>query len=768
MKSILLTICVTLAVMLCQGQQQKDFVPNYDESKVPSFKVPDPLTTFKGKKIRNVKQWEKFRRPELLEFFTSQVYGEIPGELKITKWEVVEQSDNALNGKASRKQIDIVFNKNDKTLFFTVLLYIPTNVEKAPLFLGYNFNGNHTVADDVNIRVSDAWARNNQSLGITNNRMSEKSRGASSDSWQLEKLIDAGYGLATIYYGEVDPDKDDFSDGIHPFFYVDDQQQPAENEWGSLAAWAWGLSRAMDYLQQDQDVDASKVVVFGHSRLGKAALWAGVTDERFAAVISNNSGCGGAALSKRQYGETVGRINQSFPHWFADNFQHYSQNEQSLPVDQHELLALLAPRPVYVASAKEDQWADPRGEFLSAYYASPVYSLYKKEGIPSNEMPMVNRSIQTAVAYHIRTGGHGVTAYDWDQYIRWADKQLFNKEPAEPKTHVTIREEKFYINGKPTFDGRTWQGISVEGLLPNSRMVQGVFNDLNPETIDKWKYPDTGKWDPERNNREFIDAMADWRKYGLLAFTINFQGGSPEGYSSKQPWENNAFEPDGTIRAPFAQRMERIVRKADELGMVVILGIFYFGQDQRLEDEKAVVAAVENVTDWVLSKRFTNVIIEVANESDNRAYDHNIITKDRIHELIEKIKDKAPELLVSTSFNGGSIPPDKVVEVSDYVLLHGNGVHQPSRITEMVEIVRALPSWRPMPIVFNEDDHFDFDKPVNNFVNATKAYASWGYFDFRMKNEGFDEGYQSVPVNWGISSDRKKGFFNKVKEIFID
>ncbi|MFW6289474.1 MAG: hypothetical protein ACOC0R_00785 [Mariniphaga sp.] len=299
-------------------------------------------------------------------------------------------------------------------------------------------------------------------------------------------------------------------------------------------------------------------------------------------------------------------------------------------------------------------------------------------------------------------------------------------------------------------------------------MVQGVFDDLNPETVDKWKYPDTGKWDPERNTNDFIKAMPEWKKHGLLAFTINFQGGSPEGYSRVQPWENNAFEPDGTLRKAYADRMERIVKKADELGMVVILGIFYFGQDERLQDEDAIFAAVDNTVDWIHQNGFTNVIIEAANESDNRKYEHDIISKERIHELILHIKKKAPELLVSASFNGGSIPPDKVVEVSDFVLIHGNGVHDPARITEMVSIVRSLPSYRPMPIVFNEDDHFDFDKPVNNFANATKAYASWGYFDFRMKDEGFDYGYQSVPVNWGISSERKQAFFNKVKEIFID
>ena len=336
---------------------------------------------------------------------------------------------------------------------------------------------------------------------------------------------------------------------------------------------------------------------------------------------------------------------------------------------------------------------------------------------------------------------------------------------AKPQTTVGIAGEKFLVNGEPTYKGRTWQGYSVEGLLMNSRMVQGIFDDLNPETVDRWKYPDTQKWDADRNTSEFIAAMDEWHAKGLLAFNINFQGGSPEGYSKSQPWENNSFEPDGKLRQAFVKRMERVVDKADKLGMVVNLSIFYFGQDERLQDEKAVIAAVDNVVDWIQKKGYKNIILEVANECNNKAYQHAIIGQDRIHELILRIKKNAPGLLVSTSFNGNTIPPDKVVEVSDYVLIHGNGVSDPKRIKEMVEEVKALPSYRPMPIMFNEDDHFDFDKPSNNFVEAVKAYASWGYFDFRMKDEGFDDGYQSVPVNWGISSARKKGFFDKLEEI---
>jgi hypothetical protein len=337
----------------------------------------------------------------------------------------------------------------------------------------------------------------------------------------------------------------------------------------------------------------------------------------------------------------------------------------------------------------------------------------------------------------------------------------------QPTTQISIKDDNFYINGKITFQDRVWNGISLQGLLPNSRMVQGVFDDLNPETVDKWKYPDTGKWDPERNTNEFIAAMPGWRKFGLMSFSINFQGGSPEGYSKTQPWENNAYEPDGTIRPAYAERMERVIKQADQLGMVVILGMFYFGQDERLNGTEAVKAAVDNVVDWIQKNNFTNVLIEVANECNNRKYEQEILKQENIDQLISQIKMKAPELLVSTSFNGNTIPPDKIIAVSDFVLLHGNGVHQPSRIEEMVEQVRALPSYHPMPIVFNEDDHFDFDKAENNFVSALKAHASWGFFDFRMDGEGFNDGYQSVPVNWSISSERKRAFFNKLQEIFV-
>ena len=337
------------------------------------------------------------------------------------------------------------------------------------------------------------------------------------------------------------------------------------------------------------------------------------------------------------------------------------------------------------------------------------------------------------------------------------------KAPAR-KTVVSIKEDAFHINGQPTYKGRTWNGKKVEGLLLNSRMVQATFDDLNPETVGRWAYPDTKKWDADRNTREFVVAMPEWRRHGLLAITLNLQGGSPTGYAKDQPWHNSAFTADGSLRKEYLARLEKVLDKADELGMVVILGVFYFGQDERLKDEDAVKKGVDNALDWLAEKGYRNVLIEINNECNVR-YDHAILKPERVHELIERAKRHRGKFLVSTSYGGNTVPKENVVKAADFLLLHGNGVGKPERIAEMVRETRKVPGYRPVPILFNEDDHFDFDKPANNFAAAVGEYASWGYFDYRMKDEGFDDGYQSVPANWGISSSRKKGFFKLLGEI---
>jgi len=336
----------------------------------------------------------------------------------------------------------------------------------------------------------------------------------------------------------------------------------------------------------------------------------------------------------------------------------------------------------------------------------------------------------------------------------------------ERKTEVSIRGDAFLINGQPTYAGRTWQGKKIEGLLLNSRMVQGIFDDLNPETVSKWAYPDTGKWDPERNTREFVAAMPEWRRHGLLAFTINLQGGSPQGYSREQPWHNSALTEAGDLRPDYMARLERVLDRADELGMVAILGVFYFGQDQRVRDEAAVKRALDNAVDWLFDHSYRNILLEVNNECDVARYDHDILRPGRVHELIERVKSRMRDgrrLLVGTSYGGGSIPRENVVRASDFLLIHGNGVGDPARIADMVRRTRKVPGYRPMPILFNEDDHFDFDKPASNFVAAIGEYASWGYFDPGASN--YRDGYQCPPTNWTLSTPRKRAFFAKLKEI---
>lgn len=341
-------------------------------------------------------------------------------------------------------------------------------------------------------------------------------------------------------------------------------------------------------------------------------------------------------------------------------------------------------------------------------------------------------------------------------------------------TTVSIRGDSFYINGQPTYAGRTWQGHNIQGLLFNSRMVQGTFDDLNPETSAQWAYPDTHQWDPERNTNEFIAAMPDWRRHGLLAFTLNLQGGSPQGYSKQQPWLNSAFTSDGTLRPAYTARLERILNRADELGMVVILGYFYVAQSAHLDNETAIMRATDNATQFLLGHGWRNVLVEIDNECDV-GFRYPILKPDRVSELIARVKNTRHHqrrLLVGTSFRGGAIPAEAVVRVSDFLLLHGNGVSHPGQIAEMVRKTRAVPGYTIKPVLFNEDDHFDFDQPENNMISALKEHASWGFFDYRMKDEHFADGYQSVPTDWKIDSPRKRAFFRLLARItgaeFVD
>lgn len=476
------------------AQDNKKEVFNEDESKVPEYTLPEVLVSAAGEKIDTPQKWNEQRRGELLRLFETEVYGRTPTKgPKVIRTVVTEGSTDALNGKALRKQITVYFTALDDGPRMDILVYMPKKSKLAievkirqdsksdedeedkpskkkkkrqtkllvPLFLGYNFEGNHAVTTDPAVKLAHSWLRNNAKEGVTENKATEASRGSEKSRWDIEQIISRGYAVATVYYGDIDPDfDDDFQNGIEPLFYHDGQSRPDPDEWGSIGAWAWGLSRALDHLQADAaaapessaeaqqvgeseepaddqerrlvNIDTTRVAVLGHSRLGKTSLWAGAQDERFALVISNNSGCGGAALSKRWFGETVNRINTSFPHWFCDNFNQYNNNEASLPVDSHELIALIAPRPVYISSAVDDKWADPLGEYLSAFHADPVYRLLGTNGLgddpPSATSPEVNQPMLNGqIGYHIRSGGHDVRPYDWEQFMNFADRHFGKK-----------------------------------------------------------------------------------------------------------------------------------------------------------------------------------------------------------------------------------------------------------------------------------------------------------------------------------------------------
>jgi hypothetical protein len=411
--------------------------PNYDESKVPQYKLPDLLMTLDGKKVKSAKDWTEVRRPEILELFQRHVYGRLPDVESEIKWSADKTAELILQGAATMRNTKVTVGFDGKSITYNMLVFLPAKARApVPLFLGYNFHGNHTVLANPNIKITDVWVRNQRGFSVLKNRAVSLSRGMSASRWPIKEIIARGYGVATIYYGEVDPDFDDgFKNGIHPVYDNPRWKKRPPEAWGSISGWAWGLKCALVCLEQDQRIDAKKIAVIGHSRLGKTALWAGAIEEGFALVISNNSGCGGAALSRREFGETVKRINTTFPHWFCDNFVKYNNKIKDCPVDQHMLIALMAPRPVYIASATEDRWADPQGEFLAGKNAQPVYDLFSKKGLGDFKMPEPNQSIGDTIGYHVRNGKHDITLFDWQRYMDFADRHFKTKNETSPTRH---------------------------------------------------------------------------------------------------------------------------------------------------------------------------------------------------------------------------------------------------------------------------------------------------------------------------------------------
>lgn len=477
-------VILALSLAVFAGAQEPELInygaiANYDEMSIPRYEIPDVLQAADGSRITGVKEWEA-RRPEVVDMLQKEMFGYMPTHPKDLHFKVENEDGAVFGGKASRKEVK-VFLSADESVYFTMLMYVPNGVKgPVPAFLGLNFQGNHTICEDPGVSVYDT-------VKVASTRFEGiKERGIASSRWPVEMIMDSGYALATIFYEDMACDIQGAPfDGILPMGYglgpgkepntdfgkVREESHPSGSEWGSICAWAWGLSCAMDYLVTDPALDPGRIVVLGHSRLGKTALWAAAMDKRFAMAVSSCSGCGGAALSRRNIGETLPAVRQNFPQWFTPEFDKYADDVAALPFDQHFLISLIAPRPVYITSATEDIWADPHGEFLSGKLASPVYALYGEKGLvtdlsitepaPSgyvrssgykitNEWnggttcgpardkgnvisdavlfkgyPKADTPLQDGfIAYHVRTGEHDITSWDWQQFIFFADKRL--------------------------------------------------------------------------------------------------------------------------------------------------------------------------------------------------------------------------------------------------------------------------------------------------------------------------------------------------------
>lgn len=423
MKSYIFIFVLLLVATLSYGQAIIEGI-NYDEAKVPHYNLPDALTCKDGSKVTTVAGWENRRRQEILEYFYSEVYGRTPLDKISVSYKVLTENPHDLGGKATSKQIRFTFTNGKSTVEAILLMYVPNDRKgRAPIIVGYNFKGNHSTTLDTTIHYSPSF------YWVKEANHPDWKRGNQMNRWCYDKIISRGYAVATMCYHDIFPDKEGLMEhSIVSLFPGYNPASTASDEWQAIGAWAWGSSRIVDFLETQDWVDMNKIAIMGHSRQGKAALWAGAQDTRFRVVISNDSGCGGAALSKRVYGENIARIVKIFPQWFCPAFKQYADNEDKLPFDQHELVALIAPRHAYIASAEGDLWADPKGEFLSAFHAGPVYQLYGLSGLDTNIMPKIHQPIMKDVGYHIRAGIHDVTDYDWERFMDFCDMH-FNIHP---------------------------------------------------------------------------------------------------------------------------------------------------------------------------------------------------------------------------------------------------------------------------------------------------------------------------------------------------
>lgn len=428
MKTAAIFLCLVMflasapAQQLNRPQDVAGIPVNYDEEKVGTYTLPDLLLSSDGKRITNSKEWIKKRRPEILKLVEETQFGKMPLAPKNMRFDVFDKGTQVFNGKAIRKQVTIYFDRNDSEHKMTLLIYLPANAKiKSPLLLNISFVAANQTVEDSGIKVGEIWNREGKKI-----KADQKSPFGKIN---VEQFINAGFGFATVYYGDIEPDfKDGIKFGIRGKRLKNGQNQPANDEWGAISAWAWGLSRAMDYFEKDKQIDAKRIAVQGASRLGKTVLWTGIHDQRFKMVIASISGEGGAALARRNYGETVAHITDPTRYYyqFAPNYHSYSNRLSELPIDAHFLVALMAPHPLLLQTGSTDYWSDPKGEFLSAIEATKVYKLFGETGVETMELPKPNDPslLLNKLGYFMHDGGHSVLSEDWKHFIEYMKKYL--------------------------------------------------------------------------------------------------------------------------------------------------------------------------------------------------------------------------------------------------------------------------------------------------------------------------------------------------------
>ncbi|HTS63026.1 MAG TPA: hypothetical protein VMH28_13445 [Candidatus Acidoferrales bacterium] len=393
---------------------------NYDEAKVGTYTLPDPLVLANGKRVKDVKTWTDQRRPELVRLFEEDQYGRAPGRPAAMSFEVFDKGTPALDGKAIRRQVTVYFSADKSGPKMDLLIYLPAGASKpVPLLLNLGFGANASAVDDPGIKLGEIWGRDHKKAPAT--------RGGGFGRVNVAPLLEKGIGWATVYYGDIDPDfPGGVPLGVRALYLKPGQTEPAPDEWGAISAWAWGVSRALDYFESDKGVDAKRIAIMGVSRLGKTVMWAGAHDTRVAAVIASCSGEGGAALSRRNYGETIAHLvaPTRYPYQFCGNYKKWAADPRESPIDAHMLVALVAPRPVLLQTGSEDGWSDPKGEFLAAVAAEPVYRLFDKQGLGTTEWPAAGQAILHDIGYYMHAGGHGTLPADWEVFLKFLEMHL--------------------------------------------------------------------------------------------------------------------------------------------------------------------------------------------------------------------------------------------------------------------------------------------------------------------------------------------------------